>query len=430
MRRVIAPLLALTLIVPTTALLVHAEDPAPQKALSEAEITELVAQLGHDDFKIRESASRTLAKLGEKARGALEKASQESKSLEARWRAQQLLRRLSGTQAKPVDGTPPEPRGGGFGVEDDAEVQRLKRLVDEWRKKLEKDLGGMGAGRMGGNIFPMAKIKAPGLELVQGMRGVRLTVIDENATGPEARKDYEGRTLDAILAKHPELAKHPGMADLKSKYTDPMKRLRDMIHGAMRGGGPRIDFGTLVRGSGVEIRQGADGATVKITERDENGKPVVKEYKGKDLEEIKAKYPELKDKLGGMGKFEFRIGKPKILRPGDTDDWMKRFRPTTPTAKDPRAAQTTFGVWVESPDPVLAMHLGLEKDHGGLVRQVVEGSQAATMGVERGDIIVRVGQEQVVSREQLVRLLREAAKNGGALTLEVIRRGVRETLTR
>src|SRR5436190_1756642 len=65
--------------------------PAPTAA-EEARIKQLIDNLGSEDFRIREAATKELIELGEKARGALTTASK-SDVPEVRFRADQILRR-------------------------------------------------------------------------------------------------------------------------------------------------------------------------------------------------------------------------------------------------------------------------------------------------------------------------------------------------
>src|SRR5689334_8882627 len=62
--------------------------PAPETPRAgDADVLRWIADLGSDDFRTREAASRHLAEAGENAREALEAAAKTSDSLEVRWRA-------------------------------------------------------------------------------------------------------------------------------------------------------------------------------------------------------------------------------------------------------------------------------------------------------------------------------------------------------
>jgi hypothetical protein len=67
------------------------------------QIRRLVADLDHDEFTRRETASRELADLGLEARSALGRALGNKPSLEVRTRAKALLKQLAGTEKSPSD---------------------------------------------------------------------------------------------------------------------------------------------------------------------------------------------------------------------------------------------------------------------------------------------------------------------------------------
>src|SRR5262245_14412515 len=72
-------------------------------------IASLIRQLGDDEFKKREAASKELDAIGEPALSALRKAAASSDDLEIRRRAQRILRtitdRLAGAELKRLEGT-------------------------------------------------------------------------------------------------------------------------------------------------------------------------------------------------------------------------------------------------------------------------------------------------------------------------------------
>src|SRR5262245_37592377 len=65
--------------------------PDRQPSAGEAEIERLIAQLGDDSFENREAAGRALRKIDEPALPALRRAALESRSLEVRRRAHDLV---------------------------------------------------------------------------------------------------------------------------------------------------------------------------------------------------------------------------------------------------------------------------------------------------------------------------------------------------
>lgn len=423
---------------------VCADDEAP--AADRAAIEQLVEELGADDFRTRERASQRLEALGAKARPALEKALKGETSPEVRWRAEQILRRLKGaTQEKPLGGPsaprPPlgrpgpdvpdgerphgerpfgdNPFGGAIrGKDVDEAMKRIEEMLRTWRG--QSGLSGL-TGRQ--------RLSAPGLVLERSLFGdVTLRVTREADGGATVEDTFRGHSLEDILANNPELADHAGMAELQRReaeadwpgkvdLTHPFRGFRVE---PFSGGG----FG-MTMASGVEIRQDADGVTVKIREKDADGKEVVKEYKGATIDEIKKEHPELADRLGG---FSIRVMPPQVFWPGANRRPLNPLQPpVTPRAR--AAGKAIFGLTLTDVGEALASHLGLEQGRGALVDTVLPGSQAEAMGIQRNDILLEVN-GQGVGLAEAADLLRKAGTDKAPIELVLIRKGERKTLSR
>ena len=450
MRR--APLTALTLagVLLVTVLLatvpLRAEEPeapapapAPAPKADEATLQRLVADLGSPDFTRREQASRELLALGEAARPALEQAMKSSDNMEARWRAEQILRRLDREGERPMgqDVEPLEPRSGpetaGPGVPPmppPRGFDDIERMMEEARRRFLNGFGPRAFGpRAFGDFGPSSeRLEAPGLyldaEVFAGLL-VQVTVLDR-----EEARTYRGRSLEDILEHNPQLEQHPGIAVLKEKWSAWKQAHPDVVRDGF-GPMPRSGFSISSR-RGVQVVQDDEGVTVRIRETDDTGKETVREVKGATLDEIKEQHPELREKLDGFG-VHVELGPVQVFtgRSGD-----RRLpvpvapRKTQVTPTDEVDASPVFGVRILPPEPVLALHLGLEPGHGALVTQVLPDTQAAALGLERYDVIVSVNGESVTDHAQALRLLRAAAEADGPLKLDVIRRGVHTTLER
>jgi hypothetical protein len=96
---------------------------APTTAPSAREIDALIAQLGHDDFKIREEASNKLAKIGKPALSPLQQAMKIGDP-EVQSRAEMLIKRI---EQRPVPGGPINP--------DEPVVARSLRISNDGGKK-------------------------------------------------------------------------------------------------------------------------------------------------------------------------------------------------------------------------------------------------------------------------------------------------------
>lgn len=436
--------LTLPLAVVLVAQSVQAEDAPTADA---AAIEALVAKLGADDFRTREQASKQLETLGAKARPALEQAAKQAESPEVRWRAQQILRRLKGTdQERQLGGsaaprppatppTPDAPERPGFPKGFDNPFGPGGAIegkdLDEAFKKVEEMLEKFGGerGRMG-PLFGTRRLNAPGLVLERSITGrITLRVKREDAAaGAKVVEDiYTGHSLEDILANNPKLADHAGMAELKRREAEAdwpgMPDLANPFRGfrvePFSGGG----FG-MTMGSGVSVRQDASGATVTIREKDEDGKEVVKEYKGATIDEIKKKHPEIADKIGN---FSIRVMPPRVFWPGARTDPLHPLAPTTPRGRP--VGKAIFGLTLTDVSEALASHLALAKGRGALVANVMPGSQAEAMGVLRNDILLDVN-GQAVGVSEAADLLRKAGTDKAPITLTLIRKGERKTLTR
>ena len=106
------------------------------------------------------------------------------------------------------------------------------------------------------------------------------------------------------------------------------------------------------------------------------------------------------------------------------------FLAAWPLQADPRSgsglAEAWLGVNIGEVPPVLAVHLGLEKGSGVVIRNLVKESPADKAGLDRHDVIVSVGGEKLEDgAEKFVQEIRGRQK-GDELELEVIHRGERK----
>ncbi len=421
--------LTVLLLLPLGAAWVLADEPpAPEPGADAERIQELIRRLGADDYQTRTAASEELTKIGEAARPALEEAAKKGESPETRWRAEQILRRLKGGEAQPLDGTEIEPEDDEDEPSAQSDLQRQMEAIREMMKRLHR--GRSGLGGPGWDFFGARRFKAPGLVLEQKIDGAKLIAKTKDANGVEREQVYRGRDLDEILARNPDLKRHAGMDELK-KQLDPFAQWRDLLG---QGGtsiriGPGGSGTTFFSSQGLTVREDGTGATVTVTEQDEEGKPVQKVYKGESLDEIKKEHPHLKERLDKLKSgITFSFGPTQFVRPGQRGFRLEPFRPTTPSRTE-RTART-FGIVVVPVDSVLAYHLSLGRDEGVLVKSVIPGSQAEQMGMKRNDIVLSVNGQAVTGTKMLPALLRGPVHDNGALEIELVRRGERTKVVR
>jgi serine protease Do len=93
-----------------------------------------------------------------------------------------------------------------------------------------------------------------------------------------------------------------------------------------------------------------------------------------------------------------------------------------------RVVRGWLGVAVQSVTPELADALDLDTQIGALVSQVTPDAPAADAGVERGDVIVRFGSQEIRKMRELPRAVADTAP-GTRVEVEVIRDGKHRTQT-
>lgn len=79
-----------------------------------------------------------------------------------------------------------------------------------------------------------------------------------------------------------------------------------------------------------------------------------------------------------------------------------------------------LGVYIQDLTEDLAMYLNFEGRHGVVVREVVEGSPAAEAGLQRGDVLVRLGDMPLMHAMQLTDMVM-AQQPGTEVALHVMR---------
>jgi membrane-associated protease RseP (regulator of RpoE activity) len=97
----------------------------------------------------------------------------------------------------------------------------------------------------------------------------------------------------------------------------------------------------------------------------------------------------------------------------DDEDGAQRFAQPT--------GQRHLGVMVMGLTPELRRFFGVTSDRGVLVARVEPGSAAARAGVQVGDVLVRVGRQQVHTGNDVVQAL--DSHGGGRMRVAVVRQG-------
>jgi membrane-associated protease RseP (regulator of RpoE activity) len=87
-----------------------------------------------------------------------------------------------------------------------------------------------------------------------------------------------------------------------------------------------------------------------------------------------------------------------------------------------------IGVLTDELNPIVRTHLGIPKDTGLLVKEVMENSPAAKAGLKANDIIVSVGDRPVTNFESLKSMVQRTGAAGRPLVLAIIHEGKRSQI--
>jgi hypothetical protein len=200
----------------------------------------------------------------------------------------------------------------------------------------------------------------------------------------------------------------------------------------LQGQTPVLPGSGTSRSRRVEIQNGADGWTIKVTE-DDDGDESTREYSGKTLEEILEANPALKDEVGISGSLvgpglSFRIGSPA----DQTFDFdalfgnlgVRRLAPALPGASHPRGQIRTdiLGVIAR---PATAEEGGA----GLLVRSTVPGSIAALLGIQGGDVLLEVNGRELHAIDDVTQALAQRGESGQVAASWLDAQGRRRTGT-
>lgn len=439
---------------------------APPAAPSEDAIPRLIEDLGSDDFRVREAATKALTGFGEKARPALESA-MKSDNPAVRFRAEQILDRLKGAPREQAlgEGTSPgaprgdRPRDGAGRLRSgdvDAEMERLRQEMDRRMRELEEsfrmgrmdipwgrdfpwggDWGTFGLGR--GRGAPALQLRVDGgaswAELVEGPRGARIVFTAKD--DPTNVTTFAGASVAKILESRPQVREWPGAKELLERYGAERAAREEAAKRAPQGRGTA----GVVESRSVQILQTPDGVKVTVTQPGPDGVMVTKSYEGADLETIKREHPEIADALGG---FSMRFGTgPRVpapplppVVPGPRSQGERPLGPMDEDEDEPAlpipggveaAKPGPYGLALGNVDDRLRSHLKLAEGEGALVLAVRPDSPAAKAGLLADDVIVSVNGAPVTSLDDVGRTVRAAADKS-TLTFEVFRGGARRTL--
>ena len=336
---------------------------APGKQPVDADhIRKLVQDLGAEAFDRRDAAYRELARIGAPAIPELEKALK-SDDVQIRVSAERLLRRLraASTAEKRPAPAPDRPR---------------ERHLDEFLRELEE-------------------------------RGL-----------PGLGEDWEEwhRQMDR---RFQEMRKQ-----LRALEEDLDRDVREGIRRAPSGGTSERHVRVQSDDEAIDCRVDAEGkVTVGITTK-KDGREETATYEAPGAEEFRKRHPEIWERvkgfLGDGNRLRVEIGPSIRLWRFGTDP----RRAPTPLPVPAPAEGPRLGIYTAEITPALRSHLALGPDEGLLVDAVQPGSLAARLGLERYDVVLRIGGESVGSPGEVRTVLAKLPADA-PVKVTVARRGKR-----
>lgn len=121
---------------------------------------------------------------------------------------------------------------------------------------------------------------------------------------------------------------------------------------------------------------------------------------------------------------------PADTQPAPQDDGpaMPPPQPAPDTGHEPGAPQYWIGLVGGPVSPALRAQLDIPDHEGVMVRDVVPDSPAAKAGLKKYDVLLRANDNDLADMSDLVDLVRTTGEQHGQFSLEVLRRGQRETV--
>jgi hypothetical protein len=339
---------------------------APEAAAKTQE--QWIDDLGNESYRVRLEAEKALGGLGKDALPALRKAAEEAKDNEVQWRVRRLIQKAEGGKSGGL-----RPRGSG---------------TDE-----AQEPGGVG-GR-----------------------------------SPFDSGDLGGQFEDMFR----QMERQFGLDIPRGRFfqDDFFRDLQD-----------QMKAGNGVQ-QGMSMQIGPDGAVkVEVKEQNEKGEVESKVYEAPDMESFHRQYPGVLQKNGLGGAMQFQFGPrnlrlaPQVLRPEPLRRALRA--PVQDQDQDPQDLQVMpqqvpppdgkrLGVFVRPEVPAdVRDYLELAEGTGLLVESVQDGSLAASLDLQRGDIITKIADTNIGSTEDVQQAL-GGIEAGKDVVVSFLRKGREKT---
>lgn len=365
----------------------------PEAATREAgkEVANLIRQLGSDSYRQRVDAERRLRELGDVALPALRDAAAQKDDPEVQWRARRLVRQLDGA-------APLASRGrseGGNAKADDGKANDGKRGDDR---------------------------PADGQSQIESAPKVQRRLPVFGGVDDDMRQQFQ--------SLFERLERDFGVDVPRARFFDD-SFFRDLQEQMQPGGGAS-------RGMSVQI--GPDGAVhVEVQQQNDQGETETKVYDAPDMETFQREHPGVLQQnglslspffrsgrlFGGdtMPGFRWEMGGPdvQVLPFGATP---RRDRvPAMEVAPVAPPAGRRLGIGIRPEIPAeLREYLELPEGTGLMVDSVQPDSLASALGLQRGDIVTKIG-ERTIGSPQDVQDALGPIEVGGDVVVTIVRKG-------
>jgi len=350
----------------------------PTKPAEQKSAEQWIKDLGSDSYRIRLQAEKELRALGKTALPSLQEAAQRTEDSEIQWRAKRLVRQIESGQ--------------------DGGLQERQPRASTPQSGDQDPPTGMRGWRGGINL-------------------------------PESVRER----FDELFG---QMERDFGVDVPRARFFDD-SFFRDLQEQLQSGG---------ATSQGMTMQMGPDGVRVEVKQKNDKGVVENKVYEAPDLETFQKHHPGVLEKNGlGMGMRFWVDGQRPFqspLRAWRVDPWSGRDQRAVPRLRDPR--DETAEETQEAPPPPppegkrlgvtirpeiaeeLREHLGLEADVGLMVESVQPGSLAESLGLLRGDIVVRIGDRSIGSAQDVQEALGPIEPNQ-RVEVRLLRKGVEKT---
>jgi hypothetical protein len=161
-----------------------------------------------------------------------------------------------------------------------------------------------------------------------------------------------------------------------------------------------------------------------MTRTDSEGDVERSTYNAPSLEEFKQKYPEVAEEFDLDGfRISFRI--PDMF--GSRHNGLGLRLERAPFGFERKFDRKVLGVYTQTAGAPLRAQLGLEADEGLVVSETGKGTFADKIGIKPMDVIVSVNGKKIGAADH-IRAALAPVKEGDPVAVEVVRKGLRETL--